>query len=176
MCNKPFAIAPALHPSVISAKESVSCEVPVTCSKPPTSEEWTLVTSKRHPRLAIKSNSKLHVVCTIQQSCPSSGSLKSQVCFSKKPVGFAEQPTKLKNWNCGRKAVTKRRSKLAIGSHSKQQVSFTRQPAFILPVMPLSQGLARRLLGSQKQPPFILPGSSNTLLSSPSISPFTVYC
>ncbi|KAG8195026.1 hypothetical protein JTE90_008197 [Oedothorax gibbosus] len=65
MCNKPFAIAPALHPSVISAKESVpvSCEVPVTCSKPPTSEEWTLVTSKRHPRLAIKSNSKLHVVC-----------------------------------------------------------------------------------------------------------------
>ncbi|KAG8175382.1 hypothetical protein JTE90_007393 [Oedothorax gibbosus] len=86
MCNKPFAIAPALHPSVISAKESVpvSCEVPVTCSKPPTSEEWTLVTFKRHPRLAIKSNSMLHVACTIRQSCPSSGSLESQVCFSKK--------------------------------------------------------------------------------------------
>ncbi|KAG8180784.1 hypothetical protein JTE90_023750 [Oedothorax gibbosus] len=108
MCNKPFAIAPALHPSVISAKESVpvSCEVHVTCSKPPTSEEWTLVTFKRHHRLAIKSNSMLHVACTIRQSCPSSGSLESQVCFSKKPVGFAEQPTKLKNWNCGREAVT----------------------------------------------------------------------
>ncbi|KAG8198939.1 hypothetical protein JTE90_015146 [Oedothorax gibbosus] len=90
MCNKPFAIAPALHPSVISAKESVpvSCEVPVTCSKPPTSEEWTLVTFKRHPRLAIKSNSMLHVACTIRQSCPSSGSLESQVCFSKKHAKF----------------------------------------------------------------------------------------
>ncbi|KAG8184446.1 hypothetical protein JTE90_002295 [Oedothorax gibbosus] len=70
-----------------------------------TSEEWTLVTSKRHPRLAVKCNSKLHVACTIRQSCPSSGSLKSQVNFSKKPVGFAEQPTKLKNWNCGRKLL-----------------------------------------------------------------------
>ncbi|KAG8181863.1 hypothetical protein JTE90_023601 [Oedothorax gibbosus] len=81
--RKPFAIAPALHPSVISAKESVpvSCEVPVTCSKPPTSEEWTLVTSKRHPRLAVKCNSMLHVACTIRQSCPSSESQESSIFF-----------------------------------------------------------------------------------------------
>lgn len=167
--NKP---SPVVSAELQSAKESVpfSSQLPVTCSKPSASEEWTLVTYKRRPRLAVESNYKPQAVCKSRQPCSTSGSLK-KVTSSKRPVGFVEKPTISKNLTRDSKASTKRQPNLANRSHSSPQISFTYQPVFILPVLPLSQGSKVPLLGSQKQPPFILPGSNNSShasLSSPS--------